>query len=483
MAETVKFDETTADQPNSTSGDESVNILDVNSYLFIEQAFYGKEGFKDGTYLNPHHREMFYNKRRRAAHYANYVNPVITAMYKAVFADPVTRDQENERFKLFEKDCTSHGVNLNDFVKLVVKYTRMHGMVLIVVDNKIQNVELRKDALDLGLNPYCYIKKAYEINEDGTWFDDNGKLTAIMYFDHSEVEKEKTISYYRQWTPTESILYKEKENTNDSPAFADKYEVYDSQVNELGEIPCYLMYEEPLDDPKKLFADTLRYPLAKINATVFNQDSEIREVERNQGFGILTIPEDGNESKDKTIGTGNYLGYPMDSRHAPEMINVEPDLITSLANQRQRTMEALITIAEQSGVQGINKSNDAKSGLAYAFEFFAYESTLKDSSVLAMKAETNILLLFNKWTKENVEYDIKYPVNFKPNQTAEKYEQLTETMEQPNLTQQFFDKCEIEKYIMMFPDDEEGLEELKKQQSTREPELKNDLDTNDNIKS
>ena len=32
MAETVKFDETTQDQPNSTSGNVSINVLEVDKY-------------------------------------------------------------------------------------------------------------------------------------------------------------------------------------------------------------------------------------------------------------------------------------------------------------------------------------------------------------------------------------------------------------------------------------------------------------------
>ena len=482
MAETVKFDETTQDQPNSTSGNVSINVLEVDKYQFIEEAFKGTGGFKSGKYLVPHHREMFYDKRMQLAHYANYTGPVITAMYKAVFSEQIQRDYgSNAVYDLFVDDCTHYGIDLTNFVKLLVKYIRMHGMVLLIVDNKNQEgVELKTEVVDKKTYPYCYMKKAYELNADGTNFDDNGRMIDVMYFDHQVIEKDAVIKYYRQWTATESILYREKEYSSEAKTFQDKYELVESQPHDFGELPCYIFYEEPLDNPKTLFADTPRFQLAKINYTIFNQDSEGREVERNQGFGILTVPEDGSqEEQDKTIGTNNYLAYPHDSQRSPEMINVEPALIKELADKRQRNMEALISIAEQSGVQGINKSKDAKSGLAYAFEFFAYESTLKESSRLATEVEKKIREFFNKWTSENVEYDVKYPTNFKPNQTQEKYTQLIEVTENPSFTQQTKDKCEIEIYQILFPDDEEGLELVKKQQETRVSELESDIDTDD----
>ena len=488
--EIVTFEDTTQDQPNPQSGYSSVDITTVNDYQFIEEAFKGTGGFKDGTYLKNHHREMFYDIRRSQAHYANYVRPVVTAMYKAVFSEKITREVSNERYELFIKDCTSHGVDLTSFVKMCVKYVRLHGMVAIVVDNKKQDEALLKeDAIKRKLNPYCYIKKANEFNTDGITFDSFGNLETIMYFDHSKVEKangENTlVNYYRYWDSEKSILYKEEKVETDDPTFEEKYTPIDEKTNALGKLPVYIMYEEALNDPTELYADTPRYQLAKINATIFNQDSEGREVERNQGFGILTIPEDGNgsEEKDKTLGTGNYLGYPVDSRNSPEMINVEPDLILALSEKRAKSMESLIEIAEQSGVQGITKSQDAKSGLAYAFEFFAYEATLKESSRIAAKIEKEIRNLFNDWTRENVEYDIDYPTNFKPNKTQEKYTQLTETMESPGITKQFKDKCEIEKYQLMFPEDEEGLEILKKQQMEVEPEFNSDQNIEDDNES
>lgn len=480
MSNENKFDTSTSQyHPDVDSGSGAIDIMMVNNYQLIEQAFYGTDGFKDGYYLVPHHRELFYNKRRQYSHYANYINPIITAMYKACFGEKIKRDYNNDMYKLFEDDCTSNGTNLTDFVKLCVKYVRLHGMILIVVDNKSQEgFELRKEVIENKKIPHCYIKKAYEINTDGCIFDDYGKLISVMYFDHCEKDENKTTTnFFRYWNNKETILYEEKQDC-DSEKFEKKYKVIDKQKNELGKLPVQLIYEESLDNPKKLFSIPLRYQLAKINHTIFNQDSEGRTVERDQGFGLLTIPTDASgDQKDISIGTNNCIFYPAESKNSPEMIVINPNLLIALAEKRNAVMESLIAIAEQSGVQGITKSKDAKSGLAYAFEFFAYESTLKDSSRLATLTETTIRNFFNEWTNEKVEYEINYPKNFKPNKVSEEQKNINESLELVGIPKSFSDKLWIEKFKIMYPDDDIGLDLLKKELEEQiEPEnLKDDV--------
>ncbi len=480
MTDENKFDLTSNQRnPNVDSGNNAVDIMTINKYKFIEEAFYGTNGFYDNTYLTPHPREMFYDRRRQYSHYANYVNPIITAMYKAVFGEQIKRDYNNELFELFENDCTSTGVNLTDFVKLCVKYIRMHGMVLIIIDNKnLEGLELRQDLINNKKIPHCYIKKAYEINSDGCTFDEYGRLITVMYFDHHETDENgNTINFYRFWDSIETILYKQNKDCT-SDEFHKKYETIEHSPNLLGKLPCQIIYEEPLDNPKKLFSEPLRYQLAKINHTIFDQDSEGRNVERNQGFGVLTMPVNAQgDQKDIVVGANNFLGYPHDSQHTPEMIGIDPNLILALESKRNSTMESLVAIAEQSGVQGINKSKDAKSGLAYAFEFFAYESTLKDSSRLAINIEMIILDFFNSWTNENIEYEPNYPINFKPNKVSEEQLNINESIELTGCPKPFHDDLWLEKYKLMFPANQEGLDKLKTWlEEQEEPELMKDIE-------
>jgi len=488
MAKENSFDETGDTQhPDIDSGADAINVMRVNPYQLVEEAFEGTGGFKTGTYLVAHHREIFYGKRRQYSHYTNYIRPIVTAMYKACFNEPIVRDTKNDMFDNFELDCTSSGGSLTEFVKLVVKYVRMHSMVLVVVDNKnTDGIELRTELIKNKKHPYCYIKKAYEINSDGTKFDEFGKLLTVMYFDHTEEDENKeSVNIYRQWSDKETVLYRENKSAEDCDAFESKYNIIETQPNLLGRLPCFLMYEEILDNPKKLFAEPSRYQLVKVNHTIFNQDSEGRTVERDQGFGILTVPDDpSGEDQDKTIGTNNFLTFPPDSRHPPAMISVDPSLVTALSEKRNSTMESLIAVAEQSGVQGVTKSKDAKSGLAYAFEFFAYESTLRDSSRLAEDTEKKIVSLFNDWTNENIKYEITYPRDFKPNKDAERHKEIKETIEIPGCPKPYQDKMWEEKYMLDYPEDEKGLKELQIWlEENKEPEFENDQDVENNAES
>jgi len=485
MADEYKFDldNSLQNAPNTDSGLSAINPNTVNEFQLIEQAFYVTDGFKDGKYIIPHGRESFYNSRRQFSCYTNYFKSIIRAMYEPCFAEEIVREHNNDLFEVFEKNCGGENIPLTKFVKVVSKYVKMHDVCFVIMDNKNQESFVsRAEAVQNKAAPFCYIKKAYEVNLDGTHFDDFGKLLSIMFFDHSEKNSAgRNINFYRQWDSEKSSLYKQKEDTESAETFNEKYTLESETYHNLGEIPVLVVYEEVPDSPKNLLPEPSKLSLAKLNLVIFNQDSEKREVARNQGFSILTVPENDGENRDLGIGVNNYIGYPPDSSNKPDFISGDPDLLRALSELRQETMESLIAVAEQSGVQGITKSKDAKSGLAYAFEFFAYESTLQASSKIAEEIETGIIRLFNLWTNEKVEYEIHYPTNFKPNKTAEIHDIYNQTLELMEVPKVFKDKIWIEKFKLLFPDDDEGLAALEKQlEETVEPELPVDKEEIDN---
>lgn len=474
MADENKFDTSGSKQPNTDSGNAAIDIGMIDQFVLLEQAFNGTDGFKNGRYLIPHHRELFYDRRRQYSPYVNYFKTIVEAMYEPVFTKDFMRDHKNEIFAKFEKNTGGVQVSLTKFIKLCLKYVRLHSTVFIVVDNRKQTTESQEEALKNDDYPYAYIKKAYELNMDGVAFDNRGKLLSIMFFDHSETtcNSNDSVDFYRYWDFNKTILYKQDKNFKDSSCedfskgtknFSKKYTLAEEFSHNLGEIPIFIAYEELPDTPINIIPEPNRYDLMRVNHTIFNQDSEGRNLERDQGFSIFIKPENPGEENDINIGTNNYIGFPPDSRHAPGFVSPDSKILQALLEKRMSMQEALIAIADQSGVQGITKSKNAKSGLAYAFEFFAYESTLITSAKIAAEIELNIVRLFNLWTNEKVEYSIDYPKSFKPNQTAELFTTQNEVLDLMDVPKVFKDKVWLEKFKLMYPDDIKGLAELEKQ--------------------
>jgi hypothetical protein len=497
MAKENEFDTTTTlEQPNQNSGNSGIDINTINDYELIEQAYEGTAGFKTGKYLVPHHREMFYDTRRQYSSYVNYIKKIIDAMYKPIFNEPFLRDFGNNIiFTKFEKNTTGNKVNMNKFVQLCMKYVRMHSVVFVVVDNHKQTKVSQEEALKNGEIPYAYIKKSYELNLDGTSFSPKGELLSIMFYDHCITKKNSSgvndkINFFRFWDSKKTILYEENPEyestfdccnyTLDPVEFNKKYTAVDTVFHNLGEIPVYIAYEELPDKPQNILPVPSRYGIMKMNHTIFNQDSERRNLERDQGFSLLVIPEEDSETNDVNVGTNNYIGFPPESRHKPDFVSPDPNILKQLLEERKNSQESLIELADQSGVQGITKSKDAKSGIALAFEFFAHDNTLQESSKIATEIELNIVRLFNLWTNEKVKYEPNYPKNFKPNKVLEIHQLQNDILElATELPKAFRDKLFIEKFKLMYPDDKEGLEKLKKQlESMDDVELNQDRNEN-----
>lgn len=410
MVDERYFDDTV--EPSVADANSYANIAAVNKYLFMDHAYFGTGGFRDGTYLIPHTRELFYNTRKQISSYKNYVKPILRALVEPVFTEEAPRTLTNKNgtpitsptmWGGFLENVDNAGTAMQDFAEKMIGAVRRHGVSFVVMDNFPE--ELQPAAVEQAIStrtyPYVYQKFAWEV--EGYSVDKFGHIREITFRIEDAEENDDVIKQYRKWTDEYSVVLRRNERTG-------VYEEHGSRLfHNLGVVPVIAIYSSLKEDLSEVLVDPPLYDLARLNHMLYNRDSEIRDLERAQAFSILVIQAD--QAGDYTISPYNAIIISTQSTIPPQFISPNPEILTALRENNEALREDLFRIAEQSGVVGVAS---AKSGIAIQWDFYAHESQLKKTAKLATDMEHSIATLFQLYTGEQFEYTVEYPSDFQP---------------------------------------------------------------------
>jgi hypothetical protein len=417
-----------AEQTHIPDVDDTRNyrpLFNVNIYEFMRHAYYGTGGIRDGSFLIPFQREIFYDRRRQGCWYSNFVRDIINAYIEPVYSNAFRRTvsvnnneiQDGMYVHEFLKNSDNSGNSFHEFMSSTMTEAHRNGVTFIVVDNYDQS-ELPntfKEAIDERILPYVYTKSAE--TWDGWEFDKYGRLLWIRFYEGEKIVIENNISIvqykYSYWDKT---IYRELTKRKDNPAYIVAKEI----AHGLDEIPVVIVATaKPCLTGMKLnikeIYDPPMYDIARANLALFNRCSEIDDQIRAQSFSIFVIQSD--DEGDETIGLHNILYYPIEAKNPPGYASPDSSILSGLIDNREKMKEMIFLMARQRGVIGVEV---AKSGAAIEWEFTAENTELQKTASLAKKAEDKIISLFKKYTNEDFEYNAEYPDDFMPsNDTQE----------------------------------------------------------------
>lgn len=375
-----------------------IPINAINDYIFLEDAYYGKGGFKDGSYLIPHPRETLekYNRRKALAYYLNYVKATINSHVDPIFrVDPARNWENGELFSIFVNDSDTMGTSFSRFMKRAAINAKILGMVLIVVDNASDQPISKADAIKKRTLPYVYFVKPRQITKYTT--NSSGKLTSITYETVSSANESGILNTTWTWT-------------------SDKWERIDSNGNKssgdhgLGRLPVVPLFSKQVDvcdiKPQSEF-----YNIVKANQRLYNLCSEIDEIIRSQAFSILTYPleDKSDDVQEINISTENILGYNGMLSNQPCYISPSSDILEQLRDERKDLIEEIYRMAELSHITGVQEKN---SGVAKQWDFEQTNQSLADFAKNIEEVEREISRIFELWTNESIGFSTKYSDDF-----------------------------------------------------------------------
>lgn len=411
------FDNQLQSEPNVNDTEAYVPILSVNKYKFMDDAFYGGGGFKDGSYLIPHTREMFYKARKELTGYRNFIKPIARALVEPVFVEGTPRvitdvngnelsEDSINPFGTFVEDCDNAGTPIGEFTEQAVLQTRLHGVSFIVMDNfpaEMQPASMQ-EAIDNRIMPYVYLRSAEEVI---VWENDAyGKLITITFKEQpAKIVEGNTIRFedrYRMWTEEYSVVMTKDKNN--------KYVQLSAPVfHNLGCLPVIVTYVQKPRYKNCILVDPPLWDMARLNCVIYNKDSEIRDQERAQAFSCLYIQ--GEPNSNVTVGPHNVIFLPMDANITPGFASPDPAILAGLVSNADSLRESLFQMAEQNGVVGVKP---AESGVAARWHFWATESQLKKSATMATCIEMSIYEMFKEYAQMDFGYVVQYPDDYQP---------------------------------------------------------------------
>lgn len=386
----------TITNPNYNQAEGFVSPNSVNSYLFCSHVYEGSGGIKDGSYLVPFERELFYQKRKSFSAYRNFFKPIINAVVDPVFSNRIVRQTTNNLFESFIDNCDNRGTDLNFISKEAAILARLHGVCFAVLDNFQDIPETKQIAIDQRKFPYVYLQPAY--NVDSYEEDGFNQLKSITFNVKPEIIDKKKYNV--------KVIYDEIAIT--------KVYIYESKVvktvpvihglNVLPVIPIYFTGNNEVLPPPPY------YDIAKLNLCLFNKDSELRDQERAQAFSIF-YAQIGGSNNNITVGPHSMINLPSDPNITitPGYASPDSSILSHLTDSADKYIDNIFRAAQQAGIVGIKQ---ASSGISEAYRFTATNEQLKMTSTVMQDFELKLADLFSLYINEPVEYICNYTKEF-----------------------------------------------------------------------
>ena len=382
----------------------------LDEYEFMRHADCGTGPFRDLSILTEHQRERHYDERRDYSFYLNFIHLAITRLVDPVYKEEPERsfgDDESitdPRLQLFMNDCNKKKQSFSHVIKVQSRKVKRNTIYFCVVDNFSSIEPTEKEALEKRQLPYIYWKSPESVYHTET--DEIGRLTSITFKENGIDPEGKAETHYRKWFVGGWVLFRLNSKN-------EKIELKSATIgiNELPVVPIYDIDPDP--DYHPVMVQPELYHLAKANVAIVNQSSEIREVERNQGFSLLKIPvSPGNGAKaikDSVVGTKNAIPYDGSLSGSLDFISPNPDVTRAIMEDRDWILEQIFKLAR---VVGLNQTKQ-QSGIAKEWDFIATKEALEHFAGVMQEAEHRIIDLVAKYLKiDNAEYSSNYSENY-----------------------------------------------------------------------
>lgn len=393
----------------------------------------GAGGFLDGTYLVAHPREWVdytadipskptkkLKARRKLARYENVGASIIDQKRAALFRQEAIRQigdgksdaEQNHPFIQWCENVDGAGTCMDDFMKQAWTLAAVFGYVLLYMDRPA-SAEAPRSLADQKA-PYLRLYTPLDMPD---WLtDDRGSLTAVKF-----VEPIPRTSLDTADTGTQTL-----ERYVDGEAWWTKTgsETTPKAPHGFGRLPVVALYVAQKGLQQIVGESVLRDPQLFID--LYNLTSEVRELLRNQTFGVLNVPvgTGDNATNVETIrtwnkskkGTEDVLFTPAAASY------IQPDAgnVTVYQEERQYLLRTIYRLCVTSYEQD---SKDAKSADALKLETESTQQVLASYADYLEEAEEGIADLWFRATygadgaeqqKEAANLTIHYPDNFEP---------------------------------------------------------------------
>jgi hypothetical protein len=290
----------------------------------------GTGGFIDGTYLVAHPREWLdataatptqptkkLKARRTLASYENFAATIIDALKTALFREQPIRRVGDETKQATDAPPTpledwwenvdGAGTHLDDFMAAAWDIAGTFGHVHLYLDLPTKT-PADEGSVETAADQVMPFLRVYTPLDAWDWMvDDLGALTAIKF---AEIAPRQSLD--TAWRPEVRVRMVDETSWR---LYDQKGALVQQGEHQMGRLPVVTLFAKRRPMHPQIGASVLGDP--KLYVDLYNLVSEIRELLRNQTFGILNVPlgagensmtlEDAKSMMTNSSGTENVL--------------------------------------------------------------------------------------------------------------------------------------------------------------------------------
>lgn len=369
-------------------------------------------------YVKRHTRESseLYDNRTARLYYYNYCASVIDLFIAYLFHAPIQRDLGDlpkDEIEKFYANATRSGDTYHIFIQQAATFAQIFGHCGIFIDMPNlpeEGYQSEEDRKKNNHRPYVYHVSATQILDWSLDDDNNFEFVKVELFPPEKRDWKSGVDETRRvfliYTKTSWEMWEYRENPESKTPVTLQLA---SGVNPLNEVPLVIMRGERGITHAWMGMSTIR-DISNINLAIFNWSSLGDEEIYERCLNVLTYQGNMDDpAVELTHHNALLYGEGMD---APQYLTPGISPLELISKWIADGVDRIYTLAKLGGASGIKKSQEATSGIAYAFEFNETNQSLARKAECLEQAEIEIHRLFGKWMKTEFTGSIKYAREF-----------------------------------------------------------------------
>ncbi len=337
-------------------------------------AYNGEGGYYDGSNIDRYGRESDekYLSRKKMANnnYENIFQSKVSRYVGYVFKIPPVRITDNEMLKQIMKDIDNSGSSANIFFKNFGKNMKVRGVNLLLVESPKQISSNMKDQLKNRELPYLV-----EINPERLASYQLTPFGAFKYVAFYDTVIKETTQDISQMPEKEVIIRYYDEN--EWRIYDDLNNIIDSGAHGLGICPVLIGAEKGKLESTGEFTQ-----LTGMSKTLYNLNSELREMLRGQAFSILTMFKQSGAAAKIDLGVSNVLFY--DGDKAPAFISADAAQAGTYETRIEKVEASMDRVAFD-----VSTTASKESGIALEIKFEGLNASLNSFAQTLEALECN----------------------------------------------------------------------------------------------
>ena len=352
--------------------------------------------------IKQHTRESLNNfkARKEEAIVFNYARSIVELYSFYLTEKDAMRDlgalADDKQWNLFRKDCDLYGTDFNIFMNNAQKTASIFGSAGVLVDKPNTEFANKADEIENGVYPYCNLYTPPNILDWEYKRNDINNRPYLSFLKLKNYDNRYFLWWPDRWEVWEiplSVSGREMDPVLEKAG-----------ENQLGEIPFFwfINIRSPID-PYFGMSDITE--VSRITASIVRDLSSLQEIIKFAGFPMMRkpYPRDGEQTND-VVGPRGVLEFD------PELgDDGKPDWLLSPVHEPirgglefiERKIDEIYETSHMSGIHALEKSSEARSGIALRYQFSQLSAVLGDKSTNMIEAEYEILRLWLKWQNQS----------------------------------------------------------------------------------